>query len=185
MSLVNDPNTALVGALRPRREHPLWTALRRPFERVPTASDAVESIPGLRPRPSRWLWVGLLVAIGVGLAGTALETVRAAPGAAPVVAAASAATEEASAGERLGTTTLQMLPAPRPVAQRDPAAKGAADVAASASEPRPQPSTPAAAASPRAAKAAASSKTSAKKKPASRRLRRALGPASRTRGASR
>lgn len=73
MLMVNDPNAALFGSLRPARVHPLVAALRRPFEAVPQpAPEPVESAPGLRPRWSRWIAAGLLL-LGVGGAEAALE----------------------------------------------------------------------------------------------------------------
>lgn len=80
MLLVNDPNTALAASLRPSREHPLWAALRRPFERgVPLelgSNEGAEDMPGLRPRAGRWLGAGLLLALGVGLAWAGPERVE-------------------------------------------------------------------------------------------------------------
>ncbi len=66
MLLVNDPNTALVASLRPSRQHPLWAALRRPFERLAPhrVLDASE-IPGLRPRRAPWIAAGLLLGLAV------------------------------------------------------------------------------------------------------------------------
>jgi hypothetical protein len=69
MMLANDPNTALVASLRPRRQSSLWAALRRPFEQQPPlALERADEMPGLRPRSARWLGVGLLLALGMGLA---------------------------------------------------------------------------------------------------------------------
>jgi hypothetical protein len=82
MLLVNDPNAALFGALRPLQPHPLVVALRRPLEWMkpaPHASPASAS-PGeaaLRPsRASRWVGAALLL-LGFGLAEAALEQLTA------------------------------------------------------------------------------------------------------------
>jgi hypothetical protein len=191
MLLVNDPNTALVGSLRPSRLHPIWVALRRPFERgaprpEPAVSDAVEQIPGLRPRPTRWLGP-VLLALGVALAvgGSGRARMAAAP------PTASAAVQE----ERIGTTQFEARPAPSPertvsvpgtsveaspgapgaAAQRDAAVAVAASVAPPARDPSASAPEGRSAAAARASKASAPRATSVKKKAAARRVRRALG----------
>jgi len=107
MIMVNDPNAALFGSLRPSRPHPILAAIRRPFERLaPAAPRPVneEQEPALRPRRSRWVAAALaagLVALGFGLTETVLEqlTTRDSPQAASAVPA------------RFGSTTLSALPA--------------------------------------------------------------------------
>lgn len=101
MIMVNDPNAALFGSLRPSRPHPILAAMRRPFERptpvapVPPSDD---QRPALRPR-SRWIAAGLaagLVALGFGLTETLLERLT-------VIDSPRAAT---AAPARVGSTTL-------------------------------------------------------------------------------
>jgi hypothetical protein len=107
MLLVNDPNTALVGSLRPSRQHPLWAALRRPFERAPVAVGAAEPIAGLRPRPGRWLGAGLLLVLGIGGAVAGPEHLWKA-------AAEAGTTTVAPRAGRAGTTTLALRAPPPP-----------------------------------------------------------------------
>lgn len=108
MFLVNDPNTALAASLRPSRQHPLWAALRRPFERtVPLqlgGHDGADEMPGLRPRSGRWLAAGLLLALGAGLAWLGPERAQL------------TATEALAAfrGEPLALASLPLRPAPAP-----------------------------------------------------------------------
>jgi hypothetical protein len=190
MLLVNHPNTAIVGALRPSRRHPIWVALRRPFERgvprlEPAASDAVEQIPGLRPRPARWLGPALL-ALGVALAVGGSERARMAA----ATPTASAAVQE----QRIGTTKLSARPVPSPeravnvpgksaelppgaagAVQRDAAVAIAARVAPPAHDPSASAPEGRSAAPPRASTASAPRATSVKKKAAARRVRRAIG----------
>jgi hypothetical protein len=112
MIMVNDPNAALFGSLRPSRPHPIVAALRRPFERhAPTAPRPVHEVdePALRPRRSRWISAALaagLVALGFGLTETVLEQVTAKDSHAVVTATPA----------RIGSTTLAALPAPQPTA---------------------------------------------------------------------
>lgn len=188
MLLVNDPNTALFGSLRPPRHSSLWAALQRPFERRATlASEAGEQIPGLRPRGTRWLGAGLLLALVVGLASVGLERARTAPAEANTAVAA-------LHGERLSSTGLSSGPAParqlpEAVAARSPAPASAAlrppepalsfaaSVAPPATEPRAQPRARAQDV-PRAAATSVAATPAAKKKgraaPLRRELRRAL-----------
>jgi hypothetical protein len=166
MLLANDPNTALMAALRPTRKHALWEAIRRPFEReaphfAALASEVEEDVPGLRPRPARWLGAALLLALGVGLASVGLEQIRLAPVEAPTASAA-------FAGEPLAATTLSVRPAPSPAV--------AAAIATSVAPPAPEArANGPAAVLPRAATATVPAASSAKKKPAARRLRRDFG----------
>lgn len=189
MLLVNDPNTALVGSLRPSRQHPLWAALRRPFERAPVAVEAGEPIPGLRPRPGRWLGAGLLLALGVGLAVVGPEHLWKAP-------AEAARSAGASQTERAGTTTLALRGAPSPALSastggrppqlsagaRDGAALPlagaiAASVAPAAPEARAEASAVASRLPPPASAAAVSGAPAAKKKAKAKALRRELSRA--------
>lgn len=107
MIMVNDPNAALFGSLRPSRPHPIVAALRRPFESLaPAAPRPVDEArePALRPHRPRWLAAAIaagLVALGFGLTETALEQLTASDG-------AQVAT---SAPARIGSTTLSALPA--------------------------------------------------------------------------
>ncbi|MEO8184410.1 MAG: hypothetical protein ABI895_36845 [Deltaproteobacteria bacterium] len=163
MLLANDPNTALIGALRPSRKHAFWEALQRPFEGraphlAPMAREAGEQIPGLRPRPTRWFGAALLLALGVGLATVGLEKVRLAPVEAPTASAA-------LPGEPLAATTLSARPAPYP-AVAVPIATSVAPLVPEARVSEP------AAVRPRAARATVPAALSAKKKPPARRLRR-------------
>ena len=108
MIMVNDPNAALFGSLRPSRPHPIVAAIRRPFERLaPAAPRPVEEEqePALRPRRPRWFAAALaagLVALGFGLTETVLEQLTA-KDSLPVATAVPAA--------RIGSTTLSALPA--------------------------------------------------------------------------
>jgi len=168
MLLANDPNTALIGALRPSRKQPLWELIQRPFERsapqlAALASEAGEHIPGLRPRRARWLGATLLLALGVGLAGVGLQQVRLAP-----VEAATASA--ALPGEALAATTLSVRPAPSPAV----AVPIATSVAPLAPEARVNER---AAVLPRAGTVTVPAASSAKKKPAARHLRRTFGRA--------
>lgn len=165
MLLANDPNTALIGALRSSRKQAFWEAMRRPFERraphlALMASEAGEQIPGLRPRPARWVGAALLLALGVGLAGVGLEKVRLAPVEAP--------TASAVPGEPLAATTLSVRPAPYP-AVAVPIATSVAPTAPAARISE------LAALLPRAATATVPAASSAKKKAPARRLQRDLG----------
>jgi hypothetical protein len=97
MLLANDPNTALLGSLRPSRRHSFWAALW-PFERRVSlhtlqAGEGVESIPGLRSGSARW--IGGLLVLGVGLAATLLPSA-------------------AFQGEELSAVTLPARAAPSP-----------------------------------------------------------------------
>jgi hypothetical protein len=166
MLLANDPNTALIGALRPPRKQAFWEAMQRPFERcaphlAAMASEAGEQIPGLRPRPARWLGAALLLALGVGLASTGLEKVQLAPVEAPTASAV-------LSGETLAAPTLSVRPAPYP-AVVVPIATSVAPRALEARVSQP------AAVLPRAATATGPTASSAKKKSPARRLRRNFG----------
>jgi hypothetical protein len=120
MIMVNDPNAALFGSLRPSRPHPILAAIRRPFERVAPAAPRpvdAEQEPALRPRRSRWIGAALaagLVALGFGLTETVLEHLTAKDN--PEVVTAAPA--------RIGSTTLAALPAPRAVTAVSAAAVG-------------------------------------------------------------
>lgn len=113
MIMVNDPNAALFGSLRPSRPHPILAAIRRPFERLaPAAPRPVEQQqePALRPRRSRWFAAACaagLVALGFGLTETVLEQLTAKDSPQVVTAAATS---------RVGSTTLAAVPASQAVA---------------------------------------------------------------------
>ena len=190
MLLVNDPNTALVGSLRPARQRPLWAALLRPFQSpaplpAPETGWGTKQVPALRSRPTGWVGAGLLLALGVGLAGVRPERVQ-------LAAAEAYATFQS---ERLASATPPVRPAPAP--QLANVAGGSAELSRGAwaavgalegapaltvntlppsPEPRAQAREEGSAALPRTAKAAAAS-ASAKKKPAARPLRREFGRA--------
>lgn len=115
MIMVNDPNAALFGALRPSRPHPILAALRRPFERDPVAGpppvrEPSEVAPAPHPRGSRWLGVGLLL-LGVAGAEGLLEAVT------------SRDSPQAAGVARVGATMLVAPPA-RQTAAVEPAASG-------------------------------------------------------------
>ena len=189
MIMVNDPNAALFGALRPSRPHPILAALRRPFERDPLAaprpvSEASEAEPASHPRWSRWLGVGLLL-LGVAGAEGLLEAVT------------SRDSPQAAGVARVGATML-IAPSARQTAGVEPAASGRTDGSkataapagvASAARVAPSPITVSAALRPseagartsaagaRAASASVRATTSVKKKTAARQRQRAFGRA--------
>lgn len=187
MLLVNDPNTALAGSLRPSREHPLWAALRRPFERPPLPSE-LEDIPGLRPRTGRWLGAALLLALTAVLAGVGLDR-------AGLTSFGAVAASVAPQQERVGATTLALRPAPasagtesvpsaeppRAAAALEARAEPLAFAASVAPSEPPAQAVAAPAPPPRAAATAPAAKKrsapAAKKKAAARPLRRAVGRA--------
>jgi hypothetical protein len=185
MLLVNDPNTALVGSLRPSQQPPLWAALLRPFQTqpplpAPEADWTMEQGLGLRSRPTGWVKTGLLLALGVGLAGLGSERVRvaaadtyaalqdeqhvsappsAAPPSAPQLVNAVGNSTEPASGTRVAAEALAAAPAL------------SANIA-----PHAQARQDASAVLPRAAQAVEPS-ASAKKKPAAQPLRREFGRA--------
>jgi hypothetical protein len=92
MLLVNDPNAALVGSLRPRPENPLIAALREGL-----AGPSLEE-PALRSRAPFWVAGGLLAAVIVLVGAVAHEL--------SAGAAARVAAEPVSAPARAGSTVL-------------------------------------------------------------------------------
>jgi hypothetical protein len=161
--LANDPNTALVGSLRPPRENRLWAALRRAFERSPPSPlGLTDEMPELRPRTGRWIGAGLALAVGAAAVGLDLWQV---PDTAP---AASAAPQ----GERVGTTTLALRSAAPPIAVAANIAPPAPEPLAAA--PRAQLSDAPTPASAAAVPAASAAKKKAKAKPLRRDVSRAL-----------
>ena len=194
MIMVNDPNAALFGSLRPTRPHPILAAIRRPFERIaPAATRPVsdEPEPALRPRRSRWVAAALaagLVALGFGLTETALEQLPTRDD--PRVATAVPA--------RIGSTTLAALPAAQAMTTGSAATRAPVVTAASAGiavsvTRETEPSAPAKVAasvssSPRARKAADAtgrSTTTVKKRAAARQRKSAAGRAPAARKAAR
>jgi hypothetical protein len=201
MIMVNDPNAALFGSLRPSRPHPIVAALRRPFEALaPAAPRPVsdELPPALRPRRSRWVAAALaagLVALGFGLTETVLEQLTGRDTAKDHVASAAPA--------RLGSTILAVQPASRatragssvastasaaaaPSAVRE--SLGAPPIPIKVAAPGSQPSVPAAVADATSSAARATSgrsTTSVKKKAAARQRKAALGRALAARKAAR
>ena len=122
MLLLNDPNAALFGALRPPPPHPLLAALRRPFERRERAAESPRAgAPAAwgvarRSRLSLWVAAGLLL-VGFASAEAILEAVTAseAPKAATSGAARVGATLIDARALRASTTTAA------PVASAAPA----------------------------------------------------------------
>jgi len=171
MLLANDPNTALVAALRPSQRPAFWAALLRPFERpapqlAALANEPGEQFPGLRPRPARWLGAALLLALALGLTSVGLEQ----GGLFPAKVSGAFAVLPA---EALASTTLSVRPAPSPSAAA-PIATSVAPLAPEASAPEEHAAAlpPAATAAVPAAAVLADSAEDAKEKPAARRLRR-------------
>ena len=112
MLLVNDPNAALVGSLRPRPENALVAALREGLG-GPARQDAgasLEEPARLRSRAPFWVAGGLLAGVIVLMGAVAHEL---SAGAAARVAVA----EPVAAPSRAGSTVLTRHVAPAPVAQ--------------------------------------------------------------------
>jgi len=134
MLLVNDPDAALIGSLRPRPENRLAAALREALEERPREEPSLEEPARLRSRAPFWVAGGLLAGVVALAASFAPDFSANAP-------ARVAVTERAPSPARVGATLLtSQAPVTASVLAAEPAVNAPsaapAVVATSASVPR-------------------------------------------------